>query len=295
MTAITAAAGRPAARGGVMLRRILRSAPVNAVLAVVGLLWLLPTVGLLVTSLRPGQDYFVSGWWRAIVHPATLTLSNYRNIPHLVNIPDALITTAVITVPATLLVVLIASLAGFALVFMDWPGRDVVFVVVVALMVVPLQMGFIPVATLYGHIGLFGTIPGVILYHVAFGLPFAVFLMRNFYTGIPKDLLESARIDGAGELLMFLRIVLPLGRPALASLAIFQFLWVWNDFLVALVLLGGSPHVPITVAINSQLRQYGNNIDIISTASFVSMVIPLIVFFAFQRSFVRGVLAGAVK
>lgn len=296
MTAVAAPA-RPMPRRpwAVRGRHALRHLPVNTVLVVVALLWLVPAAGLLVTSFRPGGTYLNSGWWRAFVQPATLTLSNYAHLLQNGGIVDALVTTALITVPATLLVVVVASLAAYALVFLEWRGRDTVFVLVVALMVVPLQMALIPVATLYGHIGLFGNIIGVVLFHTAFGLPFAIFLMRNFYTGIPRDLLEAARIDGAGERTLFLRVVLPLGRPALASLAIFQFLWVWNDLLVALVFLGGSPHVPITVAIFSQLRQFGNNIDIIAPASFLSMIVPLAIFFAFQRSFVRGVLAGAVK
>jgi alpha-glucoside transport system permease protein len=280
---------------GARLRRVLRHIPVNVVLLVVGLLWLVPAAGLLVTSFRPPGDYFVSGWWRAILHPATLTLSNYSNVLQTGGIGHALWVTALITVPSTLLVTTIAALAGYALVFQNWRGRDWVFILLVALMVVPLQMALIPVATLYGKVGLFGTIPGVILFHTAFGLPFAIFLMRNFYTGIPKDLLEAARIDGANEWMMFRRIVLPLGMPALASLAIFEFLWVWNDLLVALVFLGGSPNQPITVAIFSQLRQFGANIDFFSCASFLSMIVPLIVFFSFQKQFVRGVLAGAVK
>jgi alpha-glucoside transport system permease protein len=267
----------------------------NVVLTAVALLWLVPTIGLLVTSFRPVQDYFGSGWWNALLHPTTLTLDNYRHVLETGGIRDALITTALITVPSTLLVIVIASLAGYALVFLDWRGRDTVFVLIVALMVVPLQMALIPVAILYGHLGLFGTVTGVVLFHTAFGLPFATFLMRNFFAGIPKDLLEAARIDGAGEWRMFWQIVLPLGRPALASLGIFQFLWVWNDLLVALVFLGGSKHVPITVAIFSQLRQFGPNIDLISAASFLSMIVPLVIFFAFQRYFVRGILAGAVK
>jgi alpha-glucoside transport system permease protein len=287
----------PAAPRGAHLRRLLASVPVNTALIALALLWLVPGVGLLVTSFRPGSAYFASGWWQAIAHPATLTIDNYRNVLHSGSgsIGDALLTTALITLPTTLLVTLIASLAGYALVFLRWPGRDAVFIVVVALLVVPLQMALIPIATLYGHIHLFGTIAGVVIFHTAFGLPFAIFLMRNFYTGIPRDLLEAARIDGASEVMMFRRIVLPLGMPALASLAIFQFLWVWNDLLVALVFLGSSSHFPITVFIFSQLRQFGANIDLISSASFISMVIPLIVFFSFQRYFVRGVLAGAVK
>ncbi len=288
----TAAAGRPR---HAWLRRVFGHGVLNAVLVIIALFWLVPTLGLLVTSFRPPQDYFASGWWHAITTPLTLTLGNYAHILQTGNIPDALLTTALITVSSTILVVLIASLTGYAMVFLNWRGRDAVFVLVVALMVVPLQMALIPVSSLYRSVGLFGTLPGVVLFHVAFGLPFAIFLMRNFYTGIPKDLLEAARIDGANEWMMFRRIVLPLGKPALASLAIFQFLWVWNDLLVSLSFLASNPHQPITVAIFSQLRQFGANIDVISTASFVSMIIPLAVFFAFQRYFVRGVLAGAVK
>ncbi|MBJ7593520.1 MAG: carbohydrate ABC transporter permease [Candidatus Dormibacteraeota bacterium] len=286
------AAGRPR---NARLRRLFGHSVFNVVLVIIALFWLVPTVGLLVTSFRPPQDYFASGWWHALTTPLSLTLSNYSHILQNGNIPDALLTTALITVSSTILVVLIASLTGYAMVFLDWRGRDVVFVLVVALMVVPLQMALIPVSSLYRSVGLFATLPGVVLFHVAFGLPFAIFLMRNFYTGIPKDLLEAARIDGANEWMMFRRIVLPLGKPALASLAIFQFLWVWNDLLVSLSFLASNPHQPITVAIFSQLRQFGANIDVISTASFVSMIIPLAVFFAFQRYFVRGVLAGAVK
>jgi alpha-glucoside transport system permease protein len=277
------------------LRKVFGRSVVNVALVVIALFWLVPTLGLLVTSFRPPQDYFASGWWHALTTPLTLTLSNYSKILRIGSIPDALLTTAIITVCSTALVVTIASLTGYAMVFLNWRGRDAVFVLIVALMVVPLQMALIPVSALYGHVGLFGTLPGVILFHVAFGLPFAIFLMRNFYTGIPKDLLEAARIDGANEWMMFRRIVLPLGKPALASLAIFQFLWVWNDLLVSLVFLANNTHQPITIAIFSQLRQFGANIDFISSASFISMIIPLGVFFAFQRYFVRGVLAGAVK
>jgi alpha-glucoside transport system permease protein len=247
-----------------------------------------------VTSFRPVNDTLNSGWWNAFSGASNYTTQNYQHIFGSNGITGSLVTTLAITVPATALVVLIAALAAYGLVFIEWRGRDTVFVLLVALMVVPLQMALIPVASLYGKIGLFGTIPGVVLFHTAFGLPFAIFLMRNFYVGIPHDLLEAARIDGAGEWTMFLRIVLPLGLPALASLAIFEFLWVWNDLLVALVFYSGS-NPPITIAIFSQLRQFGPNLDIIASASFVSMVVPLAVFFAFQRYFVRGVLAGAVK
>jgi alpha-glucoside transport system permease protein len=192
------------------------------------------------------------------------------------------------------LVVTIAALAAYAFAWMRFRGRDAVFLVVVGLLVVPLQVALIPVADLYGRLGLFGRIPGVVLFHVAFGLPFAIFLLRNFFAGIPVDLLEAARLDGAGEWRIFSRVVLPLGVPAIASLAIFQFLWVWNDLLVALV-FASTDSAPLTVAIREQTRQFGSNIDVIAPGAFLSMIVPLVVFFAFQRFFVQGVLAGSVK
>jgi alpha-glucoside transport system permease protein len=164
---------------------------------------------------------------------------------------------------------------------------------VIALLVVPLQMALIPMFKLYSHLGLYGNVFGLILFHTAFALPFAIFLLRNFFIGIPRDIFESARIDGASELRIFVRLILPLGLPAIASLAIFQFLWTWNDLLVALV-FGGDTR-PITVAIFTQLRSFSANIDIIGPAAFISLAIPLAVFFAFQRYFVQGLLAGSVK
>jgi alpha-glucoside transport system permease protein len=187
----------------------------------------------------------------------------------------------------------IAALAGYAFAWLDFPARDWLFLVVVALLVVPIQMALIPIFSLYNDFGLYDTILGLILFHTAFGLPFAIFLLRNFFIGIPKDLIEAARIDGASEIRIFSRLILPLGLPAIASLAIFQFLWVWNDLLVALV-FGGETQ-PITVAIFSQLRAFGANIELIAPAAFLSMAIPLAVFFAFQRYFVQGLLAGSVK
>jgi alpha-glucoside transport system permease protein len=207
----------------------------------------------------------------------------------------------VITVPTTILVTSLSSLAAYSLVFGRWRGRDAVFLVIVALMVVPVQMALLPVASLYKLFGSatgfnpFGTVVGVVIFHVAFGLPFGIFLMRNFYNGIPRDLLEAGRIDGAGEWKLFRRVVLPLGVPAAASLAIFQFIWVWNDLLVALIFLGGNAHAPLTVFLFSQVRELASNYWVVSTGGIISIIIPLAVFFGFQRYFVRGMLAGAVK
>lgn len=280
-----------------MLSRVvafLSKGAVQAVLVVVGLAWLLPTVGLAVSSLRSGADSARSGWWEVFSTPSQLTLGSYRELLDDPRMVEAFWNTVRITVPATVLVVVIAALAAYAFAWARFPGRDGLFLVVVGLLVVPLQVALIPVADLYGKLNLFGRIPGVVAFHVAFGLPFAIFLLRNFFAGIPRELLEAARMDGAGEWTIFLRVVLPLGLPAVASLAIFQFLWVWNDLLVATVF--ASPEsAPLTVAIREQTRQFGSNIDVIGPGAFVSMLVPLVVFFAFQRYFVQGVLAGSVK
>ena len=236
----------------------------------------------------------VNGWWEALLHPSELTLQNFRHIIEDPSITRALLNTVLITAPATVLVVLLGALAGYAFAWIDFRWRDALFLVMVGLLVVPLQMALLPVAKLYGTLGIYGSILGVVLFHTAFGLPFAIFLLRNFFATIPKDLPEAARLDGASELRIFTRVMLPLGLPAIASLAIFQFLWVWNDLLVSLVFAKTS-NAPITVAIQQQLRAFGGSIDVISAASFVSMLVPLAVFFAFQRYFAAGLLGGSVK
>ncbi|MEU3185985.1 carbohydrate ABC transporter permease [Streptomyces sp. NPDC006923] len=276
---IAAGAGGGAARGFLIL---------------VGLFWLMPTIGLLLSSLRSSQDINASGWWQVFTAPAQLTTENYAHLLDNDTITTSLLSTVLITVPATVLVVVIGSLAGYAFAWMDFPGRDWWFLVVVGLLVVPVQVALVPVSKLFGAVGIFETTFGVVIFHVAFGLPFAIFLLRNFFAEIPRELLEAARLDGAGEIRLFTRVVMPLGGPAIASLGIFQFLWVWNDMLVALI-FADSESPPITVALQQQVRQFGNNIDVLAPGAFVSMVIPLAVFFAFQRQFVTGVMAGAVK
>ncbi|MFI5660648.1 carbohydrate ABC transporter permease [Streptomyces sp. NPDC051684] len=267
---------------------------VQFVLLLVGALWLVPTIGLLFSSLRSPEDMADSGWWTVFSKPAQLTFESYSSLLENSDITRSLVNTALITVPATLLVIVIGSLAGYAFAWMEFPGRDWWFLIVVGLLVVPVQVALVPIARLFGDIGIFGSILGVILFHVGFGLPFAVFLLRNFFAEIPRELLEAARLDGSGELRLFLRVVMPLGAPAIASLGIFQFLWVWNDMLVALIFTDTDSQ-PITVALQTQVRQFGNNVDVLGPGAFISMVIPLAVFFAFQRQFVSGVMAGAVK
>jgi alpha-glucoside transport system permease protein len=283
----------PSERVSARLLRAIAKTPVHIFLVFVGLLWLMPTIGLFFTSLLSPADFQTNGWWKVIAHPHLATWANYSEVWNNTNIPHALRITAEIAIGGTALPIFVAALAGYAFAWVDFPGRDWLFILVIALLVVPLQMALIPIFSLYNHLHLYDKVLGLILFHTAFGLPFAIFLLRNFFIGIPKDILESARIDGASEIRIFLRLILPLGLPAIASLAIFQFLWTWNDLLVALVLAQNTQ--PITVGIFSQLRQFGSNIDIIAPASFMSLVIPLGVFFAFQRYFVQGLLAGSVK
>ena len=261
---------------------------------VIALFWLFPTVGLAVASLRDTADNSATGWWTVFTAPSQLTLENYANLLQNEAIVRSLWNTVLITVPSTILVVVIGAFGAYALAWMEFPGRDWIFVIVVALIVVPVQVAIIPDAKLFGALGMYGTIPAVVAFHVAFGLPFAIFLLRNFFVGIPRDLLEAARMDGGSELTIFRKVVLPIGWPAVASLSIFQFLWVWNDLLVALV-FATSDNAPITYALREQMRAFSSNVDVIGPGAFLSMLIPLIVFFAFQRYFVQGVLAGSVK
>jgi alpha-glucoside transport system permease protein len=282
---------RPATTMGKMMALLGRGA-VQITLAIVALFWLVPGIGLLVTSLRPVATYAESGWWNVLSKPSELTLDNYVDLLGDARVIDAIWNTVLIAVPSTVLPVLIASMAGYALAWIPFKGRDVTFLLVVAMIVVPIQMGLIPAFRVFSAIGVSG-IPAVILFHTAFGLPFAVFLMRNYFSGLPASLMESARMDGASEWRIFTRIVLPLGFPAIASLTIFQFTWTWNDLLVALVFAG--ERRPLTLFIRDQLGQFGSGIGIIAPGVFISAVVPLIIFFAFQRYFEAGLLGGSVK
>ena len=273
--------------------RMAAKLPFQIFMIIVAACWLVPTFGLLLTSLMPADLIDKQGWWKVISHPSQITFDNYDALFKNNDLMSALWTTAQIAVGNTVILILVAALAGYAFAWIDFPGRDVLFVGVIALLVVPLQVALIPIFSLYNDTGLFDTVIGLILFHVAFGLPFGIFLLRNFFIGLPKDILESARIDGASELTIFFRLILPLGLPAIASLAIFQFLWTWNDLIVALTY--GRDTQPITVAIFSQLRQFGSNIELIAPAAFLSLAIPLGVFLAFQRYFTQGLLAGSVK
>ncbi|GAA3205451.1 carbohydrate ABC transporter permease [Actinocorallia longicatena] len=290
----TAAPARRSGGLGPRLVRLVSKGFLQAVLIVIALVWLVPTLGLALASLRSLQDNNSGGWWTVFTKPSQLTLDNYGNLLENDTIRDGFLNTIYITLPATFLVVAISALAAYAFAWLDFPGRDWLFLVVVGLLVVPIQIGLIPLAKMFGAIGIFGSVTGVVLYHVAFGLPFAIFLLRNFFAAIPASLLEAARIDGGRDWTIFFRVILPLGLPAIASLAIFQFLWVWNDLLIALIFADRGAQ-PLTVALQQQTRSFGSSLDVIATGSFLSLIVPLVVFFAFQRYFVQGVLAGSVK
>jgi alpha-glucoside transport system permease protein len=266
--------------------------PIYVLLIITAVLWLLPTLGLFVASFRTTADNGARGWWTAITEPSQLTLENYRQVLSNNRIVDSLWNTVLISVPATIAVLVLGAMAAYAFAWIPFRGRDPLFLVVVAMLVVPLQVALIPVARLYGWLGIFGDMLGVIAFHVAFGLPLAVFLLRNFFAGIPGELMEAARMDGASDARIFLRVVMPLGFPALASLAIFQFLWTWNDLLVGLV-FANPGNRPVTVAIQQQTEEFGLNLNVIAPAAMLSMAVPLVVFLAFQRYFVQGLLAGS--
>lgn len=271
-----------------------RRGVLHGVLIALGLVWAVPSLGLLVTSLRPRADIATSGWWTALGHGA-LTLANYREVLAVQGFAGNFVNSLVITVPATVLPIAIAALAGYALAWHRFPGRDAVFLAVVALLVVPLQVTWVPVLRLFNALGITGTYVGIWIAHTAYGLPFAVFLLRNFMAELPGALFESARMDGASELRIFVSVVLPLSTPALASLAIFQFVWVWNDLINALVFLQDRARYPLTAAIQGLLGTYGSEWHLLAAGSFVSMSLPLLVFLALQRHFVRGLTAGGVK
>lgn len=278
---------------------ILPRTGLHIVIVAIAMIWMFPTLGLLVTSFRPPQDVANTGWWTVFQAPFNFTqfaLENYGNVITRQGLGQAFLNSLIIAVPATVFPVLIASFAAFAFAWMSFPGRDYIFMTVVGLLVVPLQMTFIPILRVFNHLHLSGTFLGIWLAHTGYGMPLAIYLLHNFMAGLPSDLLDSATMDGASPLQTFFRIVVPLSVPAIASLVIFQFLWVWNDLLVALIYLGGAPDVaPVTLKLANLVGSRGQDWELLTAAAFVSMVLPLIVFFSMQRYFVRGILAGSIK
>ena len=299
-----------AAAGGSIRRRRLLFGRLPLHVAVIGLalLWSIPTIALIVSSFRAPAEIASSGWWTAIKTPFDWMLANYDAVLSQRGMGKAFLNSLIITVPASTITILVAAFAAYAFAWMQFPGRNLLLLVLVGLLVVPVQMTLIPVLRLYVELSvdvevpllggkLFGTssYPGIWVAHGAYGLPFAVYLLRNFFGGLPRDLIEAALLDGASDMGVFFRIVLPLSMPAIAALAIFNFLWTWHDLLVALVFLGDPNLAPMTLRITNLVSSFGTSYQLLTAAAFVSMAVPLLVFFALQRYFVQGILAGAVK
>lgn len=278
------------------LTQWLRRTPVHLFVLIVCLVWMLPTAGLLVSSFRPADQVATTGWWTAFQTPWQFTLENYQEVLTARNLDISFFNSLLITVPATLITILLASYAAYAFAWMKFRGRNALFVLIVSLLVVPLQLTLVPLLRLFNSVGITGTFLAIWLAHAAFGLPFAIYLLRNFFGELPGELFEAAALDGASPFTSFYRIVLPVSVPALASLAIFQFMWVWNDLLGALIFLGGNRSVaPLTVTISNLVSSQGEGWQLLTAAAFISMLLPLIIFFSLQRYFINGILAGSVK
>ncbi len=280
-------------------RKFLQGAPARTAIIIICFIWSLPTVGILISSLRNRNDIRTSGWWTVFAHPFEVTqwsLQNYVDVLTRDKMADAFVNSLIVTIPSTVIPITIAAFAAYAFAWMTFRGRDLAFAIIVGLLVVPLQMALIPVLRLYTQNDLNGTFLGIWLAHTGFGLPLAIYLLYGFISQLPGDIFESAFMDGASHFDSFIRLVLPLSVPAIASFAIFQFLWVWNDLLVALVFLGTSPDVAVvTTQLSEMVGSKGQDWHLLTAGAFISMVIPLLVFFALQRYFVRGLLAGSVK
>ncbi len=307
MTTSTPAVVQAPARSAVpdrarKLRKRLSNPWASLAAIVIAVLWTVPTVGLLVTSFRPQSDITSSGWWTVFNfwdgRPTNFTFSNYEQalFGGQTSLATYFVNTIVVTLPSVVIPIAIALLAAYAFAWIDFKGRDVLFVAVFALQIVPIQVTLIPLLTQYNQWGLSGSFWPVWISHSMFALPLAIFLLHNFMKDIPPSLVEAARVDGAGHVRIFFRVLLPLLVPAIASFAIFQFLWVWNDLLVSLTFAGGRPNVaPLTVRVAEMVGSRNSDWFLLSAGAFISMIVPVIVFLALQRYFVRGMMAGSVK
>ena len=285
---------RPVRRTGLMGRSAVRLAVV-----LIAVLWSLPTMGLLVSSFRSNAAVRSSGWWEAIVHPfetSQWTINNYLSVLNADGLAGSFVNSLVVTIPSVVIPITMAAFAAYAFAWMRFPGRSILFAIVVGLLVVPLQMSLVPILRLYLAVDLTGTFLGTWLAHTGFGLPLATFLLYNYISQLPGDLFESASIDGASHFQIFRRIVVPLSVPALAAFSIFQFLWIWNDLLIALVYLGTNEEVAVLPArLNELVGTKGEAWHLLTAGAFVTMVVPLVVFLLLQRFFVRGIVTGSVK
>ena len=275
--------------GGILMRIFL---------FVMVVVWLIPPVGLLISSFRSESDIATSGWWKAIVQPALSkwSFANYRQVLFADNMGNAFLNSLLLTIPSTIIPITTAAFAAYALSWMRFRGQQILFVAVLILLVVPLQMSLIPLLRIYTNLQLNGTFIGIWLAHTGFGLPLAIYLLYNYISSLPYSLIESAYIDGASHFEIFITLVFPLTVPVLASFAIFQFLWVWNDLLVALVFLGtGADIAIVTTRLSELVGSRGQDWHVLTAGAFITMIMPLTVFFLLQRFFVRGLLAGSVK
>jgi len=299
MTAPAKAAGRNPSRVSPWRPALLRSLPLRLAVLAICALWTIPTLGLLVTSVRNPELISSTGWWTSLLNPFApdqWTLGNYSQVISSGGMGPAFLNSLIVTIPSTVIPITIAAFAAYAFAWIPFRGRGILFIIVVGLLVVPIQMSLIPVLKLYSGASLYGTFLGIWLAHTGFGLPLAIFLLYNFMSQLPRDLFESAAIDGASHMQSFMRIALPLSVPALGAFAIFQFLWVWNDLLVALTFLGPSTDLRVMpTALYALLGSRGGQWQLLTAGAFVTMALPLAVFLGLQRAFVRGILAGSVK
>jgi alpha-glucoside transport system permease protein len=285
------AAGAPGAGQG-------RASPVvRIVLLLICFLWLVPTIGIVVTSFRTPDAALSSGWWTVITSPLDFTQWTISNYTQAWNggMGNSFINSLAVTLPATIIPIMIAAFAAYAFTFMEFPFRDTLFVVIVALLVVPNQVALVPLLRLYTSFNLTGQFAAVYLAHIGFGMPLAIYILRNYMSTLPKAVIESAKIDGASHFKTFWRLIVPMSVPALASFAIFQFLWVWNDLLIALLYLGPGEKAVVTVTVAGLVGQQNQGWQLLTAGAILSMVVPVAVFISLQRYFVRGLTAGSVK
>jgi len=265
---------------------------------VICFLWIVPAFGSLVTSFRPEIDANTTGWW-TMLNPAnwgSFTLGNYRDAWTNAGLGNAFFNSFAIALPATFIPILLAAFAAYAFTFMQFPGRNAMFLIIVSLLIVPNFIAMVPLLQIYGKLGIGGGFPSVWLFHIGFGMSLAIYLFRNYMATLPREVIESAKIDGASHYATFYRLILPMSTPVIASFAIFQFLWVWNDLLVALVFIGPGENAPLTVAVkNNLIGQQGQGWNIVAAGGIHTMIVPIIVFLSLQRFFVRGLTAGSVK
>ncbi len=286
-----------AVAGETKSRALIAGIPARAFILAIVVIWTIPTLGLLVSSFRTQIAIAETGWWHGLINFTDFsqwTIANYERVLFADDMANAFFNSLLITIPSTVIPITMAAFAAYAIAWMIFPGRKILFVIIVGLLIVPLQMALIPVLRVYTRHGINGTYLGMWLAHTGFGLPLATYMLYGYISSIPKSILESAHADGATPWMMFTRLVLPLSIPAIASFSIFQFLWVWNDLLVALVFFGTRRPI-VTTRLAELVGSRGQSWHVLTAGAFITMVVPLIIFFSLQRYFVRGMMAGSVK